>query len=163
VRRLGALQPKAGALHDAESLSVRGGGARRARMGAAVEARKHIELALKHLEEGKALADEDPARASEKLYKAAEEAVKALALHFGLSDVLEKVERRGRWTVAELEKAASKISGRLGEWFSAAWDRANYLRVWGFHEARLDADSVKERAPDIERMVLEARRILSSE
>ena len=131
-------------------------------MGAAVEAGRHVELALKCLEEGRALADKDPVQASEKLYKAAEEAVKALALHFGLSDVLEKVEERGRWTVTELDKAASRISGKLGEWFSAAWDRANYLHVWGFHEAKLDSDSVKERAPDIERMVLEAKKTLSS-
>jgi hypothetical protein len=131
-------------------------------MSAAVEARRHVELALKHLEEGKALADKDPVRASEKLYKAAEEAVKALALHFGLSGFLEKVGGRGGWTVTELDKAASRISGRLGEWFSAAWDRANYLRVWCFHEAKLDANSVKERATDIERMVLEAKKTLSS-
>jgi hypothetical protein len=131
-------------------------------MGAAVEAGRHVELALKRLEEGKALADKDPVQASEKLYKAAEEAVKAHALHFGLSDILEKIEERGGWTVTELDKAASRISGKLGERFSAAWDRANYLRVWGFHEAKLDADSVKERAPDIERMVLEAKKTLSS-
>jgi len=100
-------------------------------------------------------------QASEKLYRAAEKAVKALAHHFGLSDILdlEKVEKRGRWTVAELEKAASEASQKLGSWFSTAWDRANYLRAWGFQEAMLDADSVKERAPGIERMVLEARRI----
>jgi hypothetical protein len=39
------------------------------------------------------LVEKDSVQASDKLYKAAEEAVKVLALHFGLSDVLEKVER----------------------------------------------------------------------
>ena len=51
------------------------------------KARMHVELALKELEEGK-----------------------ALALHFSLSDILEKVEERGRWTVTELDKAASRVS-----------------------------------------------------
>jgi len=99
-------------------------------MGAAAEAWRRVELASKYLEEGEGLAEEDPVQASEKLYGAAEEAVKALALHFGLSDILERVEKGGGCTVTELDKAASRISGRLGEWFSAAWDRANYLHVW---------------------------------
>ena len=63
------------------------------------------------------LVEKDPVQASEKPYKAAEEAVKVLALHFGLSDTLEKVEKRGRWTATELEKAveavAEKVRGRL--------------------------------------------------
>jgi len=48
----------------------------------------------------------------------------------------------------------------LGAWFSASWDRANYLHVWGFHEARLDADAVRERAPDVEKMVREAEKLI---
>ena len=56
---------------------------------------KRTSFALKYLEEGKALADKDPVQASEKLYKAAEEVVKALALHFDLGEVIERVERRG--------------------------------------------------------------------
>jgi hypothetical protein len=51
-----------------------------------------------------------PIQASEKLYKAAEEAVEALALHLGLSEVLEKVEGRGWWATTDLEKAVLKIS-----------------------------------------------------
>lgn len=42
-------------------------------------------------------------RASEGPYKSAEESVKAAVL-LGLSDVLERVESRGRWTVTDLER-----------------------------------------------------------
>jgi len=86
--------------------------------------------------------------------------VKALAFHFGLSDILEKVEKRGRWTVAELEKAVSRISEKLGKWFRSSWDAANYLHVCGFHEAKLDAESVKERVSDAEKMVSEAEKVV---
>jgi hypothetical protein len=34
------------------------------------------------------------------------------------------------------------------------------LYVWGFHEAKLDSEDVKERLPDVERMVPEARRVV---
>jgi len=124
------------------------------------EAERHLALASRYLEEGKTLIEKNPVQASEKLYKAAEEAVKALAIGLDLEDILKTVDERGRWTVTELEKAVSRISKKLGDWFSAAWDRANYLHVWGFHEAKLDSDAVKERMPDIERMISETRRII---
>uniref|UniRef100_A0A7J3X5H4 Uncharacterized protein n=1 Tax=Thermofilum pendens TaxID=2269 RepID=A0A7J3X5H4_THEPE len=129
-------------------------------MSATVEAERRLELALRYLGEGRALIDRDPVQASEKLYKAAEEAVKALALHFGLSDILEKVEKRGRWTVTELEKAVEAIAEKVGGWFLDLWDAANYLHVWGFHEAKLDAKAIKLRAPSVERIVEEAERLL---
>jgi hypothetical protein len=47
------------------------------------------------LEEGRELIDKDPVQASEKLYKVADEALKALAYHFDLQDVLKKVGGRG--------------------------------------------------------------------
>jgi hypothetical protein len=76
------------------------------------------------------LVERSPVQASEELYKAAEEAVKALAHHFGLSAVLEKVEKRGRWTAAELEKAVEAISegagGRLRRAWGTAWARASF-------------------------------------
>ena len=122
-------------------------------------AEAHLELAVGFLAEGKALADRDPVQASEKLYKAAEEAVKALA-HLNLSEVLRRVEERGRWTVADLEKAVLRSSERLGGWVRQSWDAAWVLHVWGFHEARLDAEDVKARAPDVERLVEGARRVL---
>jgi len=129
----------------------------------AAEAREQVELALRYLEEGRALVEKDPVQASERLYRAAEEAVKALALHFGLSEVLEKVEKRGWWTATELDKAVSRIAAKLGRWFRAAWDEAWALHVWGFHEAKLDSESVREREPDIERIVMEARKLVSGE
>jgi len=131
-------------------------------MGAA-EARERVELALRYLEEGRALVGRDPVQASERLYRAAEEAVKALALHYGLSGILEKVEKRGRWTAAELDEAVSRIAAKLGRWFSAAWDEAWALHVWGFYEAKLDSESVGEREPDIERIVVEAKKVVGGE
>jgi hypothetical protein len=120
----------------------------------------HLELSLRYLEEGRALVDKDPVQASEKLYKAAEEAVKALAIFYNLQDVLAGVEEKGRWTVSYLEKAVEAISERLGGWFGEAWDRAWTLHVLGFHEAKLDSKAVEIRLPYVERMVLEAEKII---
>ena len=120
----------------------------------------HLELASRYLEEGRGLADKDPVQASEKLYKAAEEAVKALAAYFNVKDVLNVVEKRGRWTVTELEKAVRAISSKLGGWFRDSWDAANYLHVWGFHEAKLEPDGVKDRLPSVERMIMEAQKVV---
>jgi hypothetical protein len=82
-----------------------------------VEVLKHLELAERFLEEGKALMDKDPIQASEKFYKAAEEVVKTLTVYYNLSDILKTIERKGRWTVTELEEAVELISQRVGEWF----------------------------------------------
>jgi hypothetical protein len=119
-----------------------------------------LELSHRYLGEGKALVNRDPVQASEKLYKAAEEAVKALAIFYNLQDVLAGVEEKGRWTVSYLEKAVEAISERLGGWFGEAWDRAWALHVWGFHEAKLDSKAVEMRLPYVERMVLEAEKII---
>ena len=127
-------------------------------VGAELEVEKRIDLALKYLKEGKSLVDKDPVQASEKLYKAAEEAVKALAHRLALDDVLKRVGERGRWTVTELERAVLRISDKLGEWFRHSWNSAWVLHVWGFHEAKLDPDYVRRQVPDVERMVLEARK-----
>jgi hypothetical protein len=124
----------------------------------AVEA--HLELSLKYLDEGRALVNRDPVQASEKLYKAAEEAVKALAIFYNLQDVLAGVEEKGRWTVSYLEKAVEAISERLGGWFLQSWDNAWALHVWGFHEAKLDSKAVEMRLQYVERMVLEAEKII---
>ncbi len=104
------------------------------------------------LREGRRLVDEDPVQASEKLYKAAEEAVKLLAEELKMDELLKRVEERGRWTVTDLEKAVKglrEVEPEIVAW----WDHANYLHVWGFHEARLDAESVKMRLPSIEKIV----------
>jgi hypothetical protein len=120
----------------------------------------HLELSRRYLEEGRALVDKDPIQASEKLYKAAEEAVKALVIFYNLQGVLAGVEEKGRWTVSYFEKAVEAISERLGGWFGEAWDRAWALHVWGFHEAKLDSKAVEIRLPYVERMVLEAEKII---
>ncbi|MHC1628372.1 MAG: PaREP1 family protein [Candidatus Nezhaarchaeales archaeon] len=120
----------------------------------------HLELARKFLEEGARLADSDPVQASEELYKVVEECVKALTIHFELKDVLEKVERKGRWTVVELEKAVEAISDRVGLWFYDAWDHAWALHVWGFHEAKLDSMAVKRRLESIAKMVKETEKLV---
>ncbi|MGC9137064.1 PaREP1 family protein [Caldivirga sp.] len=128
-----------------------------------VTIKARLELAIKYLDEGKGLIDRDPVQASEKLYKAAEEVVKALAQHYGLEDLLARVNERGRWTVTDLAKAAAMIADRLGKWFEEAWDTANYLHVWGFHEAKLDAELVRRRLPEVEKMVQEAQKELTNQ
>jgi hypothetical protein len=128
-----------------------------------VAAESHLELSLRYLEEGKTLVDKDPVQASEKLYKAAEEAVKALTIHLDLKSILESVEKRGRWTVTELEKAVIKISEKLGRWFISAWDSAWALHVWGFHETKFDDEDVRERLPDVEKIVLEAQSLIKKD
>jgi len=110
--------------------------------------------------DGENLIDRDPVQASEKLYKAAEEVVKALTMHFNISEVLNTVNSRDRWTVAELEKAVKAIARKIGGWFVDAWDAANYLHVWGFHEAKLEPDDVMIRLPHIEEMVSEAQKLV---
>ena len=116
---------------------------------------------MRFLEEGKGLVDKDPVQASEKLYKAAEETVKALTIYFNLVNIIKSVDESGRWTVTDLERAALEISRKLGRWFRAAWDAANYLHVWGFHGAKINAEDIDDRLPDIERMVKEAQEIIS--
>jgi hypothetical protein len=125
-----------------------------------VEVLKHLELAERFLEEGRALMDKDPIQASEKFYKAAEEVVKTLTMYYNLSDILKTIERKGRWTVTELEEAVELISQRVGEWFITSWDSAWAVHVWGFHEAKLNSKAVKIRVPYIERMVLEAKKLI---
>jgi len=120
----------------------------------------HLELSHRYLGEGRALVGRDPVQASEKLYKAAEEAVKALAIFYDLQDVLAGVEEKGRRTVSYLEKAVEAISERLGGRFLQSWDNAWALHVWGFHEAKLDSKAVEIRLPYVERMVLEAEKII---
>ncbi len=113
----------------------------------------HLELAEKYFREGLELVDKDPIQASEKLYKAAEEILKAIAKHLNLVDILGKVRERGRWTVTDLEKVARIGAKVFGEEIYVGWDRASYLHVWGFHEAKLDSEAVRVRAPYIEKMI----------
>jgi hypothetical protein len=115
---------------------------------------------MKYLDEGRSLIDKDPIQASEKLYKAAEEVVIDLTIYFNLSDIIEKVNERKRWTVTELDKASRLISEKLGKWFRSSWDVAWALHVWGFYEAKLDSESVRDRLLDIEKMVMETQKVV---
>jgi hypothetical protein len=119
-----------------------------------------LELALKYLEEGKSLVDKDPVQASEKLYKATEEVVKALATYFNLSDILEDVAKSGRWSVTRLWRSVLRISDKLGELFMHSWNSAWVLHVWGFHEAKFGPEDVKKLLPYVERMALEAQKVV---
>ena len=111
----------------------------------------HLELAFRFFEEGVKVVDKDLIQASEKLYKSVEECVKACAKFLQMEDIIERVRSRGRWTVTDLEKAVQKITEKLGEDVRLAWDAANYLHVWGFHEAKLDVEAVKLRISNIEK------------
>lgn len=53
--------------------------------------------------------------------------MKALKIGLNLEEILRRVRERGEWGINELEKVALKISERLGDWFTVAWDRALVL------------------------------------
>ncbi|MFP3297817.1 MAG: PaREP1 family protein [Thermocladium sp.] len=102
--------------------------------------------------------DGDPIQASGKLCKAAEEVVKAIAMHFNISEVLNTVDD-SRWAATELEEAVRVIAGKIGL-VRRCVGRSAYLHVWGFHEARLEPDDMRIRLPRIERMVSEAQKLV---
>lgn len=117
------------------------------------EARIHLELARRFLDEGKKLINKDPIQVSEKLYKAAEETIKGFAKLLNIEEILAGIHKRGRWTVTDLEKAVRKISKTIGREILVGWGEANYLHIWGFHEAKLNGESIKLRLPYIEKMI----------
>jgi hypothetical protein len=98
------------------------------------------------------LARGDAVQSSEKLYKAVEECVKALSERFSLSEVRD-AEERGRWTATLLERSVRKLTSKMGVDVQLGWDAANHLHVWGFHEAKLEAEDVKARIPLIRRLI----------
>jgi len=113
----------------------------------------HQELASRMLEDARECIEKgDAVQASEKLYKAAEEAVKILAGRFELPEY-EDAMRIGRWTTPLLFRAVGRMVARLGRGIRHCWDSAWTLHVEGFHEARLDIESVAERVEDIEELV----------
>ena len=117
--------------------------------------RRLLSEAASYLEKG------DAVQSSEKLYKSTEECIKALTEHFNLEEV-KAAEERGRWTVTLLERAVKKLAKRLGVTVLDSWDKANYLHVWGFHEGKLDVESVKIRMPAIEKLIEMTKETLSS-
>jgi len=124
------------------------------------EPKRHLALAFRYLEEGKTLIEKDPVQASEKLYKATEEAVKALAIGLDLEQV-RIAAKEGTWWTRLHNRAAEAAAEKLGtEEFDLWWKAAYYLHVEGFHKAKLDSEAVKEKIPDIERMVSETRKVI---
>ncbi|NPB00150.1 MAG: hypothetical protein GXO10_02135 [Crenarchaeota archaeon] len=126
----------------------------------------HTRLSEQFLNEGREIIDKDPVQASEKLYRAVEECIKALAIYYSnkeekLKEILNSIEERGRWTVTDLEKAVRILTRYLGDIIDIAWDAANYLHVWGFHEAKLDNEGVRRKLSRIEKLISEAKRILT--
>lgn len=113
----------------------------------------HHELASRMLEDARVCIEKgDAVQASEKLYKVAEEAVKVLAGRFELPEY-EDAMRMGRWTTPLLFRAVGRMVARLGRGIRHCWDTAWTLHVEGFHEARLDIESVAERVEDIEEIM----------
>ena len=98
------------------------------------------------------LAKGDAIQSSEKIYKAAEECIKALSERFNLPEVKE-AEEKGKWTITLLEKAVRKLSDKISIDVQIGWDAANYLHVFGFHEAKLEVENVKARIPLIKRLI----------
>lgn len=122
-------------------------------------ASKRVEL-IKHLliEAEGFLAKKDSLKSSEKLYKAAEECIEILSERFNLEES-KTAEERGRWTVTLLERAVGKLVDRIGIDVQLGWDAANYLHVWGFHEAKLDAEDVRRRMPIIKKLIELAEKV----
>jgi hypothetical protein len=52
-----------------------------------------------------------------------------------------------------LEKAVRKLSDKISIDVQIGWDAANYLHVFGFHEAKLEAENVKARIPLRKRLI----------
>ena len=101
------------------------------------------------LDEGKSyIAKGDSVQASEKLYKAAEEAIKILALTHAPEAHKEALGRE-RWTTDLLFKAADEMGRELRH----CWDSAWTLHVEGFHEMKLNINSVERRIEDIAELV----------
>ena len=58
---------------------------------------------------------------------------------------------------------AAVIADRLGKWFEESWDTASALYVCGSHEAKLDAELVRRRLPEVERIVNETQKVLTNQ
>ncbi|WP_243671712.1 PaREP1 family protein [Vulcanisaeta sp. JCM 16161] len=60
--------------------------------------------------------------------------------------------KEGRWYTYYLSSVASRL-----DWSRRGWSSAYILHVWGFHENKLDINSVREYIKDVEEMVIKAR------
>ena len=115
-------------------------------------AERYMAEAEEYLKKGDAI------QASEKAYKVAEEIVKALAEKLNLSEYQQAV-KEDRWYTHILVSASIKLSLKLGDWVKNGWNSAYTLHVWGFHEAKLDLDSVKNLLQDVRKMLEESKKI----
>ena len=114
--------------------------------------RLRIELAEKFMAEAKEkLSKGDVMQASEKAYKAAEEVIKALAEKLNTKEY-QSAMREGRWYAYYLSSVAS-----IYDWSRRGWSSAYVLHVWGFHENKLDLNSVREYIKDVEEMITKAK------
>jgi hypothetical protein len=101
------------------------------------------------LNEGKGYIEQgDAVQASEKLYKVAEESIKALS-QTCTRDIYEEAIKKGRWTTDLLFKAAEEMGREIRRYWDSAWT----LHVQGFHEMKLNINSVRRRIEDIEELV----------
>ncbi len=125
------------------------------------EVEVRLELAERFMREARECLEKgDAVQASEKLYKVAEECIKALAVKYGIPEALE-ARREGRWWTKLLSRAAKTLSRKLGEpVINCGWCIAYDLHVWGFHEASLSVDHVRESLPHIEELLRRTQQIL---
>jgi hypothetical protein len=114
-------------------------------------AEKYMDEAEEHLRKG------DDIQASEKAYKVAEEVVKALAEKFNLQEYQQAL-KEGRWYTYLLGKASNTLANKLGNWVLDGWSNAYFLRVWGFHEAKLAVNDITSYIRRIKEMLNEARK-----
>ena len=60
--------------------------------------------------------------------------------------------REGRWYTYYLSSVAS-----MRDWSRRGWSSAYVLHVWGFHENKLDVNTVREYIKDVEEMITKAK------
>ncbi len=120
-----------------------------------------VELAVRFLNEAREYLNRgDAVQASEKAYKAIEETVKALAEKYNLPEYQQAV-KDGGWFAYLLQRASNTLSTMLGEWVAAGWASAYAVRVWGFHEGKLEVKDLTTYIKIIEDTVNKALQILS--
>ena len=124
-----------------------------------VYAAPYFELALKYFEEGRGLIERDLPQACGKLYRAVEEAVKGLAVHFNLRDIIESADKSGEWSEEVLIRAVEKLSRILGDWVLSSWDTAWALNTLCSQGGKFSVEDVKSRLPSIEMLISVAQNV----
>lgn len=83
-----------------------------------------------------------------------------MAEKYGLPEHHQAV-KEGRWYTHWLGSAVNKLMRTLGNWVLSGWTSAYFLRVWGFHEAKLGVDDIISYVDEVERMIKEAEKVLA--